>query len=108
MKKLIIFLVLSVLLVIFLSGCGTVPPREVVTDIKLVPIEIPKPLLKKCKATPPIPPDEYINMKAEKKEEALTDLNIKLYTDIKNCNEQIEGINKYQTNQLEIIKGKNK
>jgi hypothetical protein len=103
MKNLII-----IAIALFLAACGHNPPREVVKEIQMVPIEVPKPLLKKCKATPPIPPDEYINMKAEKKEEALTDLNIKLYTDIKNCNEQIEGIDKYQTNQLEIIKEKNK
>lgn len=99
MKNLIL-----IALVLFLVACGHNPPREVVKDVQLVPIEIPKPLLKKCKATPPIAPDEYITMKPEKKEEALTDLNIKLYTDIKNCNEQIEGIDKYQTKQLEILK----
>jgi uncharacterized lipoprotein YehR (DUF1307 family) len=91
---------------LFLIACGHNPPREVVKEIELVPIEIPKNLLLKCKASSPIVPDEYIKLKAKKKEEALVDLTVKLYTDIKNCNEQIEGIDKYQTKQIEIIKGK--
>lgn len=91
-----------------LIGCGTKPLKDVVTKVDLIPVEIPAVLLKKCKATAPIPPDDFIIMTSEMKEIALTDLNIKLYTDIKNCNEQLEGISKYQAKQTEIIKGQPK
>ncbi len=103
MKKLILIALVSIL-----TACGSTPNREVVKEVELVPVVVPTPLLTKCKATAPIPPSEFIKMTSEKKEEALTDLVVKLYTDIKNCNEQIDAVSKYQTKQIELMKEKQK
>ena len=92
----------------FLTGCATTETKEPIVKIETKVITIPDALLTNCKVTQPIKPGDFIVLNADKKEEVLTDLNIKLYKDLGNCNNQITEIRKFQDRQKVILKGPDK
>ena len=83
------------LFTVLLSACVTtkiVKEEVIVTEYKVV--EIPKVYLTVCKVTPPFESKAYLTSGRDKKESMLFDLTSSLYTDLKNCNDQIESLNK--------------
>ena len=98
----------SIAFLMFLTGCATTEVKEPIVKVDTKVISIPDALLTSCKVTQPIKPSDFIVLSADKKEEVLTDLNIKLYKDLGNCNNQITQIKNFQDRQKVILKGPDK
>lgn len=83
------------LLSISLSACVTTKiVKEEVIVIEYKVVEIPKEYRTICKVTPPFKDKDYLQSSRDKKESMLFDLSTSLYTDLKNCNDQIESLDK--------------
>lgn len=97
-----------IIFLMMLTGCATPEIKEPIVKTETKVITIPDALLVDCKVTQPIKPGDFIVLNSDKKEEVLTDLNIKLYKDLGNCNNQIKEIKKFQDKQKIILKGPDK
>jgi hypothetical protein len=95
-SKFLLFIYLAVIIgVTQLTACANKEViREEVEVINYVVVDIPNSYLQKCPITPPFTSTTYIALDREKKEKILFDLTASLYTDLKNCNDQIESLNK--------------
>lgn len=92
---------LILLSLILLVGCSTTKGnKDIVTETKTVYIEIPAALLKPCSLTEPYDKVEFIQKNSQVKEGILTDLVIHLYSDLRNCNTQIQSIQDFQNQTL--------
>ena len=86
-----------------LTGCQTT--RDVVvTKTETKVIELPLHLKKKCPVT--VPPDivSYPKLTYQQKEEVLTTYTINLLGDLRNCNQQIDEIVRFEKDQIKNIK----
>lgn len=102
-------IILSLVLIILTTGCSVKPQRVVVTDTKLVYTPLPADYLKNCKTTQPPKKDDFLALKdPSEKESVLTKYIISLHKDIKTCDGQIDAIRKFDAEQIELIKKKNK
>ena len=93
--KSLIKLTFIFLLSLVLSACVTtkiVKEEVYITEYKVV--ELPATLLTVCSVTPPFESKAYLSSSRDKKESMHFDLTSSLYTDLKNCNDQIESLNK--------------
>ena len=78
-----------ILSILFLSGCSWLlkkPETKIEYVTKTVLITAPKGMLTKCVKEPPPDKDSYIKAQLQERERLLTDLTIRLYTEIDKCN----------------------
>ncbi len=93
------YLILVGTVMSLLTGCATQP---VVTKIDTHIVNVPAPLLKKCKIDIPPSKDAYMQADMQGREELLTNYIIALLKDLKNCNTQLTAINTFQHTQDKI------
>lgn len=80
-------LTLAFLFLAFLGGCGSNPPKqEIVQQTKTVYVTIPDEFLAPCRPSQrPISNDAYLKLSLKDRETAMTDYNIMLLHDLKDC-----------------------
>lgn len=100
MKKKLYAIILPLMI---LTGCSVTPKERVVTKVEYQYKSIPSALLKACQITPPPKKEEYVNASDSKKLDLLSELSIKLYGDLKACNDQVSSIREYDMKQKTII-----
>lgn len=86
--------VIMMLLAIVLVGCGSMSKKEIEKEYvtEYVTVTVPKDFRKRCKATKPIEPTEYVSMTPQQREEYLTDYAITLLGDLRDCDKTRSGI----------------
>ena len=113
MKKILV----SIILVLAITGCANKPQRVVVTDKQLVYVSIPQEYLVDCKATRQPKQDSYLGTKENKslelvvkdyqeKETKLSNYINSLHRDIGNCNSQLRSIRTFDKEQNSLINNK--
>ena len=85
-----------------LSACTHVEQRTVTLYQDRL-VDIPDTLLQQCKSTLPPSKVEFISSTHQQREQLLADYSISLLNDIRNCNDQLNGIKKLQEEQRKII-----
>lgn len=82
-------LLLIVLLLLTLSGCGLFskkePEKVYVTKVEYVKVNVPSPLRKNCVKTRPMSVNDYMSLTPIEREEYLTDYSIQLLGNLKDC-----------------------
>jgi hypothetical protein len=101
-KAILVLAFLSVL-VFFLTGCAT-PQKEVVVKTEVKVITTPVSLLAQCPVTAPPSREAYRLLNFKERESKLTLYIVDLLKDLKTCNDQINSIDTYQKNEVEIYK----
>lgn len=104
MKKLL----LSIFVIVLLTGCAVKPQRIVVTQEKLVYVPLPEEYLTPCKTTKPINKQEYDSINDSSEKETLLANNIiSLHKDIYTCNKQIDSIKEFNDEQIQLVEKHN-
>lgn len=101
------FLTFFLLLPLFLTGCGTTPQKEIVTQTKVVRVTIPDTLLTNCIPNKPISKEEYLQLNIWEREQYLVSYNIYLLSVIKECNIKIDKIRELNRETNNESKSKN-
>ena len=100
---------LSIFILVVITGCAVKPQRIVVTEEKLVYVPIPEKYLTPCKTTKPINRQEYNSIDdTSEKETLLTSNIISLHKDIFTCNKQIESIKEFNGKQIQLVEEHNR
>lgn len=101
-------ILLLCLVIILLAGCSVKPQRVVVKEIDYVYVPITDDLLKECHVTKPPNKKEYLAADDIEKENMLRSVIGSLYGDLKNCNEQIKSIGKFNDASKKLLEKKTK
>ena len=94
--------ILCLVLLIFIAGCGTVPDKPVVTKTKTIVVTTPSPLLRDCKIDAPPAIDDYMSADMSGREDMMATYSTQLLKNLKNCNDQIDSITKFQDEQVKL------
>jgi len=86
--------------VLALAGCDTTPKERVVIKTETKLVTVPESLLTRCAVTAPPAKGSYLDLSAQKKEEALVNYGMDLLKDINLCNTQIKKIKEFQDKQI--------
>lgn len=89
---------------LFLSGCASMglEAPTIVTKTQTIVVSTPSPLLLKCPIKEPPAESDYLAVDMSGRENLLTNYTIDLLKDLKNCNDQIETISVFQTQQIKL------
>lgn len=95
-KFIVLFLILSIMLLIVLSGCSKQPEKVYITKYKIITLQPPKPLYQDD-INIPIPPSKYEYVKADpvKRERMLTKYVIDLLGVIKKYKIKLNELDKW-------------
>ncbi len=104
-------IILTLILIILITGCSIKPQRVVVTETKLVYTSIPSHYLTSCETTQPPNQKDYLAIEDTldgyvEKETILSKYATSLILDIKKCNEKLQAIKKFDADQTKLINKK--
>jgi hypothetical protein len=90
------------LTLLLLTGCATLDGNNVTkTYVKV--ISIPEYLLEPCGATEPISKNDYLSLSPSEKTTYLSKHIVELYGNIKDCNNQLSAIKKFQDSSIKDV-----